>query len=46
LEAAPTQTGIQVVTPAADLAQPVVRAIQQMGREKARGERPQAQQGE
>ena len=34
LETAPAQDGLHVTVPAADLAEPVVRAIQQMGNEK------------
>jgi hypothetical protein len=46
LEATSPQDGLHVTAPALDLVEPVVRAIQQMGREKARDERQQAQQAQ
>ncbi len=47
LEAAPTQDGIKITTPATDLAEPVVRAIQQMAAEQqARDTSPHSHTGE
>jgi hypothetical protein len=41
LESAPEQQGLQVTAPALDLLEPVVRAIQQMGRQKRSDTRAQ-----